>query len=106
MAALGHCPSGRLFEAAACATPILTDGWDGLDAFFTPGEEVVIVNNTDDVLVALDMTDNDRDRIGVRARERALDCHTAAVRATEFERVIEAITDKSMIRTDQPIGQG
>jgi spore maturation protein CgeB len=106
MAALGHCPSGRLFEAAACATPILTDGWDGLDAFFTPGEEVVIVNNTDDVLVALDMTDNDRDRIGMRARERALDCHTAAARATEFERVIEAITDKSMSRIDQPIGQG
>jgi spore maturation protein CgeB len=88
MAALGYCPSGRLFEAAACATPIVTDGWDGLDAFFTPGEEIVIASTTDDVLGALDLSDAQRRRIGARARERALDCHTAAVRAQEFERIV------------------
>ena len=31
MAAMGYCPSGRLFEAAACGTAVLTDEWDGLD---------------------------------------------------------------------------
>lgn len=85
MAALGHCPSGRLFEAAACATPIVTDGWDGLDAFFAPGEELVVAADTGDVLAALDMDAGQRGRIGQRARERALDCHTADVRARELE---------------------
>src|SRR5262249_7885726 len=34
MAESGYCPSGRLFEAAACATPIASDAWPGLDHFF------------------------------------------------------------------------
>ena len=42
MAAMGWCPSGRLFEAAACGTPLLTDAWEGLDAFFTPGREILV----------------------------------------------------------------
>ena len=88
MAALGYCPSGRLFEAAACATPIVTDGWDGLDAFFTPGEEIVIARTTADVLAALDMSDAQRRKMGTRAMARALDCHTADVRAQEFERIV------------------
>ncbi|MBE7158276.1 MAG: glycosyltransferase, partial [Rhodospirillales bacterium] len=33
MADMGWCPSGRLFEAAACGVPILSDSWAGLDAF-------------------------------------------------------------------------
>jgi spore maturation protein CgeB len=31
MARTGWCPSGRLFEAAACGAPVLTDAWEGLD---------------------------------------------------------------------------
>src|SRR6185503_1614235 len=53
MAALGHCPSGRLFEAAACGVPVLSDAWDGLDAFFTPGEEILIADSAEDTLAAL-----------------------------------------------------
>src|SRR6185369_8117440 len=41
MAEMGFCPSGRLFEAAACGAPILTDTWEGLDQFYTPGEEIL-----------------------------------------------------------------
>jgi len=37
MASMGYCPSGRLFEAAACGTAVLSDWWEGLDAFFEPG---------------------------------------------------------------------
>jgi spore maturation protein CgeB len=99
MATLGYCPSGRLFEAAACATAILTDGWEGLDAFFAPGEELVVVRTTEDVLAALDIPDEARERIGLRARERALDCHTAAVRAMELERDIESATAKPIGRS-------
>ena len=42
MAAMGYCPSGRLFEAAACGTAILSDSWHGLDAFFEPGREILL----------------------------------------------------------------
>ena len=89
MAKLGYCPSGRLFEAAACGTPIVSDSWDGLDEFFTPGEEIVVAHDTEDVLSALELGDDERREIGSRARERALDCHTAAARAQELERTFE-----------------
>ena len=42
MAEMGWCPSGRLFEAAACGAPMLTDAWEGLDAFFEPGREILV----------------------------------------------------------------
>jgi spore maturation protein CgeB len=88
MAALGYCPSGRLFEAAACGTPIVSDTWDGLETFFNPGEEIVVAGDTRDVLAALDLGDEERRRIGIRGRQRALDCHTAASRAAELEQHI------------------
>jgi spore maturation protein CgeB len=90
MAASGWCPSGRLFEAAACAAPILSDWWDGLDAFFAPGHEIVIVRDTEDVLAALDQGEAELARIGRRARERALAEHTAARRAAELEGLVAA----------------
>ncbi len=62
MARMGHCPSGRLFEAASCGTPILTDAWDGLDAFFTPGEEILVARDTADAMAALDLPDADAGR--------------------------------------------
>lgn len=89
MAAAGHCPSGRLFEAAACGCPLVSDWWAGLEDFFEPGSEIVVAGRTDDVLAALAMTDDERRRMAAAARERVLDCHTAAVRARELERLLE-----------------
>lgn len=88
MARMGYCPSGRLFEAAACGTPIVSDWWVGLDTFFEPGAEILIARDTDDVLAAIAMSDEDRRRIGRAARERALAEHTAEARAKEFERYV------------------
>ena len=59
MAELGFCPSGRLFEAAACGVPILTDCWEGLDQFYEPGQ-IVMCRASDDVLEALSLPDNER----------------------------------------------
>ena len=86
MAESGWCPSGRLFEAAACAAPILSDWWDGLDEFFVPEREILIVRTTKDVLAALDLSDAEIDRIGEAARARALADHTADRRAAELDR--------------------
>lgn len=91
MAAVGFCPSGRLFEAAACGAPIVSDWWQGLDRFFTPGEEIVVARSTDDVVGALEMDDAERQRIGRRARQRALDSHTAAARVVSFEAALEDV---------------
>jgi spore maturation protein CgeB len=91
MAAMGFCPSGRLFEAAACGTAMLSDWWEGLDAFFGPGEEILIADHTEDAVAALDVSEGERRAIGRRARERAHDCHTAAIRAGEFEQLIAGV---------------
>jgi spore maturation protein CgeB len=89
MARMGWCPSGRLFEAAACGTPVLSDSWDGLDSFFAPGGEILVVHDEADVLAALDLTDAELARIGGAARERVLSEHTSARRAAEFVAAVE-----------------
>ncbi|CAL8972528.1 hypothetical protein RHODGE_RHODGE_03120 [Rhodoplanes serenus] len=88
MAEMGWCPSGRLFEAAACGAAIVTDAWDGLDAFFTPGEEILIARDESDVEAALDRDDAALIRLGAAARARVLASHTSAHRAAELERLI------------------
>jgi spore maturation protein CgeB len=89
MAQYGWCPSGRLFEAAACAAPILSDWWPGIDDFLASGEEVLIVGTSADVLAALDCSDAELNRIGRSARERTLAEHTADRRAAQLTRLLE-----------------
>ncbi len=81
MAASGYCPSGRLFEAAACATPIVSDWFDGLDAFFAPGREILVAATADELERAIDMDDRQLAQIGALARQRTLDEHTGDHRA-------------------------
>jgi spore maturation protein CgeB len=90
MAELGYCPSGRLFEAAACGTPILSDTWEGLEAFFEPGREILVARNTDEALAALDLPHDELVRVAKAARERTLAEHTADCRARDFEGIIDA----------------
>jgi spore maturation protein CgeB len=92
MVRAGYSPSVRLFEAAACGTPIISDAWEGLDTFFTPGDEILIASSGDDVLRFLrDISDEERDAIGRRARARILREHSAAHRAEQLESLIVAI---------------
>ncbi len=95
MAAMGYCPSGRLFEAAACGTAVLSDWWDGLDTFFTPGEEILIATSTADSVSALSKDRALLKQIGSRAKQRALDCHTAQIRADRFLELVETPRDES-----------
>jgi spore maturation protein CgeB len=91
MASLGFCPSGRLFEAAACGVAVISDWWEGLDAFFAPGREIVIARRTDDVLAALDLDDASRAAIAAAARERVLAEHTSAHRARELVALVREL---------------
>jgi spore maturation protein CgeB len=82
----GWSPSVRLFEAAACGTPIVSDAWDGLEAFFEPGRDILIARSAEDTETYLhDVPDEEREAIGQRARQRVLAGHTAAHRAQELE---------------------
>jgi spore maturation protein CgeB len=81
MAASGYCPSGRFFEAAACGTPIVTDWFAGLDSFFDPGREVLVAQDTEEVLQGLELSDGDLLGMARRARERTLEEHTGYRRA-------------------------
>jgi spore maturation protein CgeB len=92
MAEMGFCPSGRLFEAAACGVPILTDSWSGLETFFTPDVEILIARDTTDTLHALDRSPDDLAHIAAAARERTLTEHTADRRAQELETAFELAT--------------
>ncbi len=84
MAAMGYCPSGRLFEAAACGSVVLSDWWEGLDAFFEPGEEILIARSSEEAAEAIAFDRQALGKIAARAKERALDCHTADIRARRF----------------------
>jgi spore maturation protein CgeB len=90
MAAAGHCPSGRLFEAAACGTPLLTDIWNGLHDFFAP-DELFVVKSTDDVLRVLALPDAELARAAGRACQRTLDEHTGTQRARDLVSAIEGV---------------
>ncbi len=86
----GWSPSVRLFEAAACGVPIVSDWWEGLDAFFEPGREILIARTTEDALAALDTGDAELAAMAKRARERCLAEHTARRRAREMVAALES----------------
>lgn len=87
----GYSPSVRLFEAAACGVPIISDPWPGLDDVLEPGREILIAESSDDVLHHLMLPERDRVAIGQRARARILAEHTAAHRASELEHYVREV---------------
>ncbi len=92
MVRAGYSPSVRLFEAGSCATPILSDLWDGIETLFEPGREIVLSDTADDVLrTLLGMSEPQRLAMAAAARRRVLAEHTAEHRAQQLETyVVEA----------------
>lgn len=101
MKAMGYCPSGRLFEAAACGAPLLTDAWEGLERFFTPGSEILIARTSEDVVDALQLSDAELREISRQARDRVLQEHTSARRVAELESALE--TARGAIPAPSPV---
>jgi spore maturation protein CgeB len=92
MVRAGFSPSVRLFEAAACGTPVLSDPWTGLETIFAPGREILIARSTAEALRILDeTTDDERRAIGQRARRRVLAEHTAAHRVCALEEYVAEV---------------
>lgn len=91
MAEMGFCPSGRLFEAASCQTPILSDRWLGIEDFFEPGKEILLVEDAEDVMRSLALEPEKLTELGLAGRRSVLARHTSEHRAEQFERIVNAI---------------
>lgn len=96
----GYSPSVRLFEAAGCATPIISDYWEGLDTFFTPGEDIIIASTPAEVEHIINtMSEPQRKNIAVNAYIKVLSNHTAMHRALQLEKYLNEISaDKESSR--------
>jgi spore maturation protein CgeB len=86
MRSLGFSPSVRLFEAAACGTPVISDRWPGIETIFEPGTEILLVSDAREVSQILrDIPEERRLAIADKARRRILADHTPDHRARQLE---------------------
>jgi spore maturation protein CgeB len=94
----GYSPSVRLFEAAACGVPIISDAWAGLETLFDIGDEILVARTAHQAMNYLQtIPEPERKRIGQRARARVLASHTAAHRAQELEGYITELIQHSRV---------
>jgi glycosyltransferase involved in cell wall biosynthesis len=78
--------SCRPFELAACGAAIVSNPVAGIERWFEPGRELIVVNDAEESLAAyreLVADPGAAESMGRRARERALDEHTYARRAEQ-----------------------
>jgi spore maturation protein CgeB len=88
----GWSPSVRLFEAAACGVPVISDRWEGLGQIFAPDEEILIADGAADVLDFLtEVGEEQRREIAERARQRVLAEHTAERRCEQLEEEVAGV---------------
>ena len=85
MRSAGFAPSVRLFEAAACGVPIISDRWDGIESIFRIGEEIFLAEGADEMIAILERTTPaEREAVAAAARARVLAHHTSDHRAAEL----------------------
>jgi len=105
----GYSPSVRLFEAGACAAPVISDWWEGLDSLFVIGKELLISSDAEDTLRILkDTPDHQRQALGEAARRRILAEHTPQQRAAQLENYLKEANDNissHQARRDRRSGQ-
>ncbi|MDG5815359.1 glycosyltransferase [Chitinispirillales bacterium ANBcel5] len=97
MVKCGYCPSARIFEAAACRVPVISDSWSGIENFFEPISEILIAKSFMDVIEMLQMDQAQRDKIAKCAQERVFDQHRAYHRAQKLENLIVSIQQKECV---------
>ena len=95
MRSMGWSPSVRLFEAAACGTPVISDDWRGLTVLFPDREAIIVARGTEDVIRALaTIPEERRQAIGEAARSRVLRWHSGRARARQLARILEEVAEK------------
>lgn len=90
----GYSPSVRLFEAAACGTPIISDQWVGIEELLAPGKEVLLADCSRDVTQILEnVSDAEVEKIGAAARERICAEHSSVRRAEQLDSYLSTARD-------------
>ncbi|AVA25576.1 glycosyltransferase [Rhizobium sp. NXC24] len=85
MSAAGWSPSVRLFEAAACRTPIISDFWRGLDEVFPKDKTIIIARDAAEVVEALTrLPAEKRRRMADAAYQIVCNGHTGRARAKQL----------------------
>lgn len=101
----GHSPSVRIFEAAACGTPIISDYWPGLEDFFELEKEILTASSTAEMLVYLnEISEKEQRAMGERARLRVLANHTPEQRALELESYVAEVMKTTFAENTEPAG--
>lgn len=91
MIAAGSSPSVRLFEAAACGTPLVSDRWRGLEQIFPEGS-LAIADGTEDVVALLTSTgEAARRAMAAKAKRLVLTRHTGRIRARQLAEAIMSV---------------
>jgi spore maturation protein CgeB len=93
----GFSPSVRLFEAAACGVPIISDRWRGIDSVFKPDEEILVLDAPEQVVEVLrELPEERRLQLAQAGRKRVLLDHTSDRRARQLEQYYEEAADCRM----------
>jgi spore maturation protein CgeB len=91
MAAMGFSPATRVFEAAGAGACLITDAWDGIELFLTPGHEVLVARDGADVAdILAELTPERAAAIGEAALARVRADHVYERRAAEVDAVLRA----------------
>jgi spore maturation protein CgeB len=90
MARVGYSPATRVFEAAGAGACLLTDPFEGVELFFEPEREILVVRDGEEAAERLAaLTPEAAARIGLAARRRALAEHAYSRRAEAVELALE-----------------
>ena len=91
MAGVGFSPPTRIFEAAGAAACLVTDRWAGIENFFVPEKEILVAADAEEIVACLRyISGAEAKEIGANMRRRALRDHTYALRAREFDAIVES----------------
>lgn len=97
MAACGFSPATRVFEAAGAGACLITDAWKGIEMFLTPGKEVLVARDGQEVTdIMATLTDTDARRIGAAARAHISTAHTYQNRAHQVTARLEEMLQREV----------
>lgn len=93
MAEVGFSPPTRVFEAAGAGACLITDDWEGIETFFTPGCEILVARNAGEIADLLRTVDANLAReVGDAMRKRAIQDHTYSLRALQVREILAEST--------------
>jgi spore maturation protein CgeB len=91
MASFGFSPPTRVFEVAGSGSCLLCDDWPGIEEFFEPGREILVIRSAQDVVDALRTHNSESAHaIGSALRARALRDHTYLQRARVLDELLRS----------------